>query len=285
MTKPSCPFQEHLVFTVCLSYQYSGLEDTIEEKQEVNVGKPLIAKLDIHRGLGRKTCFQTCLMCNGPYQSSASTAAGAGAGQYHSSPDSFLGVYHSHLGSSGDVMPPDSCHCSRTADALLSSHHTHHYSCRFGRSNVPVETTEELPFTFSDGLRIAEKWPPRFWKVTIMTRCLINNSTYVKWDTVKEEVRVFRERELVPAISWLTRDFGILEFCYLVTEFLFFLFEDVANWLICSVEVTYGCVYVYLYKISKCKVIPSFLHCVLSLVKLHFELERWVSWVFLHKSC
>lgn len=157
MTKPSCPFQEHLVFTVCLSYQYSGLEDTIEEKQEVNVGKPLIAKLDIHRGLGRKTCFQTCLMCNGPYQSSASTAAGAGAGQYHSSPDSFLGVYHSHLGSSGDVMPPDSCHCSRTADALLSSHHTHHYSCRFGRSNVPVETTEELPFTFSDGLRIAEK--------------------------------------------------------------------------------------------------------------------------------
>ncbi|XP_015984653.2 mucosa-associated lymphoid tissue lymphoma translocation protein 1 isoform X2 [Rousettus aegyptiacus] len=149
--------KEHLVFTVCLSYQYSGLEDTIEEKQEVNVGKPLIAKLDIHRGLGRKTCFQTCLMCNGPYQSSASTAAGAGAGQYHSSPDSFLGVYHSHLGSSGDVMPPDSCHCSRTADALLSSHHTHHYSCRFGRSNVPVETTEELPFTFSDGLRIAEK--------------------------------------------------------------------------------------------------------------------------------
>lgn len=148
---------EHLVFTVCLSYQYSGLEDTIEEKQEVNVGKPLIAKLDIHRGLGRKTCFQTCLMCNGPYQSSASTAGGAGAGQYHSSPDSFLGVYHSHLGSSGDVMPPDSCHCSRTADALLSSHHTHHYSCRFGRSNVPVETTEELPFSFSDGLRIAEK--------------------------------------------------------------------------------------------------------------------------------
>ncbi|PNI69843.1 MALT1 isoform 1 [Pan troglodytes] len=43
--------KEHLVFTVCLSYQYSGLEDTVEDKQEVNVGKPLIAKLDMHREL------------------------------------------------------------------------------------------------------------------------------------------------------------------------------------------------------------------------------------------
>lgn len=149
------PFQEHLIFTVCLSYQYSGLEDTIEEKQEVNVGKPLIAKLDIHRGSGRKTCFQTCIMCSGPYQSSTSTSVGAG--HYHSSQDSFLGVYHSHLGNSSSAVPSDSCQCSRTADAFISSHHTHHYSCHFVRSNVPVETTDEIPFNFSDGLRISEK--------------------------------------------------------------------------------------------------------------------------------
>lgn len=151
----SFPFQEHLVFTVCLSYQYSGLEDTVEEKQEVNVGKPLIAKLDIHRGSGRKTCFQTCVMCNSPYQSS--TAVSVGAGHYRSSQDSFCGVYHSHLSNSSNVMPSDSCRCSRTADAFISSHHTHHYSCQFGRSNVPVETTDEIPFGFSDGLRISEK--------------------------------------------------------------------------------------------------------------------------------
>lgn len=156
------PFQEHLIFTVCLSYQYSGLEDTIEEKQEVNVGKPLIAKLDIHRGLGRKTCFQTCIMCNGPYQSSTSTSAGSG--HYHSSQDSFLGVYHSHLGNSNSVMPSDSCRCSRTADTFISSHRTHHFSCQFGRSNVPVETTDEIPFSPSDELRISEKWPC-FWKL------------------------------------------------------------------------------------------------------------------------
>ncbi|XP_015419987.1 PREDICTED: mucosa-associated lymphoid tissue lymphoma translocation protein 1 [Myotis davidii] len=147
--------KEHLIFTVCLSYQYSGLEDTIEEKQEVNVGKPLIAKLDIHRGSGRKTCFQTCIMCSGPYQSSTSTSVGAG--HYHSSQDSFLGVYHSHLGNSSSAVPSDSCQCSRTADAFIASHHTHHYSCHFVRSNVPVETTDEIPFNFSDGLRISEK--------------------------------------------------------------------------------------------------------------------------------
>nr|XP_025853333.1 mucosa-associated lymphoid tissue lymphoma translocation protein 1 [Vulpes vulpes] len=147
--------KEHLIFSVCLSYQYSGLEDTVEEKQEVNVGKPLIAKLDIHRGLGRKTCFQTCIMCNGPYQSSASTSAGGG--HYHSSQDSFHGVYHSHLGNSSNILPSDGCRCSRTADAFMSSHHTHHYPCQFGRSNVPVETTDDVPFSLSDALRISEK--------------------------------------------------------------------------------------------------------------------------------
>ncbi|XP_042818695.1 mucosa-associated lymphoid tissue lymphoma translocation protein 1 isoform X1 [Panthera onca] len=147
--------KEHLIFTVCVSYQYSGLEDTVEEKQEVNVGKPLIAKLDIHRGLGRKTCFQTCVMCNGPYQSPASTSTGAG--QYHSSQDSFHALYHSHLGNSSSVLPSDSCHCSRTADAFISSPHSHRDSCRFGRSNVPVETTDEMPFSLSDGLRISDK--------------------------------------------------------------------------------------------------------------------------------
>nr|XP_031548250.1 mucosa-associated lymphoid tissue lymphoma translocation protein 1 isoform X2 [Vicugna pacos] len=147
--------KEHLVFTVCLSYQYSGLEDTIEEKQEVNAGKPLIAKLDIHRGLGRKACFQTCIMCNGPFQSSTSTSAGAG--HYHSSQDSFCGVYHSRLSNSSNVLPSDGCPCSRTADTFISSHHAHHHPCQLGRSNVPVETTDEMPFNFSDGLRISEK--------------------------------------------------------------------------------------------------------------------------------
>lgn len=147
--------QEQLVFTVCLSYQYSGLEDTVEEKQEVNVGKPLIAKLDMHRALGRKACFQTCLAPSSPYVSSA--ASSGAAGRYHSSQDSFPGVYHSHLADSDPMLPADGCHCRHTQDAFIASYHTHHYSCQFNRSNVPVETTDEIPFSFSDRLRISEK--------------------------------------------------------------------------------------------------------------------------------
>ncbi|XP_031221769.1 mucosa-associated lymphoid tissue lymphoma translocation protein 1 isoform X2 [Mastomys coucha] len=145
--------KEHLIFTVCLSYQYSGLEDTVEEKQEVNVGKPLIAKLDMHRGVGRKTCFQACRLPDEPYHSA--TATSAGAGHFHSSQDSFHDVYHSHLDNADAGMPPDRCHCSRTPHAFISNYPPHHY-CQFGRSNVPVETTDEMPFSFSDRLMISE---------------------------------------------------------------------------------------------------------------------------------
>ncbi|XP_076991465.1 mucosa-associated lymphoid tissue lymphoma translocation protein 1 isoform X2 [Tamandua tetradactyla] len=146
--------KEHLIFTVCLSYQYSGLEDTVEEKQEVNVGKPLIAKLDIHRGLGRKTCFQTCLMSNGPYQNPVSTSGAVG--HYHTSQESFPDIYHLNSGNSSHILPSDNCRCSRTPDAFISRHHTHHYSSQFAGSNVPEETTDEIPFSFSDRLRISE---------------------------------------------------------------------------------------------------------------------------------
>lgn len=145
--------KEHLIFTVCLSYQYSGLEDTVEEKQEVSVGKPLIAKLDMHRGLGRKTCLQACRMPDEPCHSSTSTSAGAG--HFPSSQDSFHDVYHSQLGNSDSAVPPDRCQCSRTPHAFISNYPPHHY-CQFGRSNVPVETTDEMPFSFSDRLMISE---------------------------------------------------------------------------------------------------------------------------------
>ncbi|XP_010016531.1 PREDICTED: mucosa-associated lymphoid tissue lymphoma translocation protein 1-like, partial [Nestor notabilis] len=39
--------QQELVFTVCLQYRYRGMEDFVEERQRVSVGKPLIAKLNL----------------------------------------------------------------------------------------------------------------------------------------------------------------------------------------------------------------------------------------------
>ncbi|XP_014804500.1 PREDICTED: mucosa-associated lymphoid tissue lymphoma translocation protein 1-like isoform X2 [Calidris pugnax] len=39
--------RQELVFTVCLQYRYRGMDDFVEERRVVNVGKPLIAKLNL----------------------------------------------------------------------------------------------------------------------------------------------------------------------------------------------------------------------------------------------
>ncbi|XP_054252264.1 LOW QUALITY PROTEIN: mucosa-associated lymphoid tissue lymphoma translocation protein 1-like [Indicator indicator] len=39
--------RQELAFTVCLQYRYHGMDDFMEERQKVNVGKPLIAKLNL----------------------------------------------------------------------------------------------------------------------------------------------------------------------------------------------------------------------------------------------
>ncbi|XP_038599807.1 mucosa-associated lymphoid tissue lymphoma translocation protein 1 isoform X2 [Tachyglossus aculeatus] len=145
--------KEHLIFTVHLSYNYQGMEDTVDERQEVNVGKPLIAKLDIYRGFGRKSCFQTSLMSS---PSNLAPISGA-AEHYHSFPNSFPGAFDPHPGNSGCDLPSISCHCSRTSDMVFSSQSTQDYSSQFCKSNIPVETTDELPFTFSDKLKFSEK--------------------------------------------------------------------------------------------------------------------------------
>uniref|UniRef100_A0A8C3NPX9 Mucosa-associated lymphoid tissue lymphoma translocation protein 1 n=1 Tax=Cyanoderma ruficeps TaxID=181631 RepID=A0A8C3NPX9_9PASS len=39
--------RQELAFTVCLQYCYQGMDDFVEERQRVNVGRPLIAKLNL----------------------------------------------------------------------------------------------------------------------------------------------------------------------------------------------------------------------------------------------
>ena len=41
------PPQRELAFTVCLQYRYRGVDDFVEERRTVSVGKPLIAKLNL----------------------------------------------------------------------------------------------------------------------------------------------------------------------------------------------------------------------------------------------
>ncbi|KAG9350691.1 hypothetical protein JZ751_024580 [Albula glossodonta] len=40
--------KKELTFTVCLQYQYTNMDEEVQEKQTVSVGKPLVAKLNLH---------------------------------------------------------------------------------------------------------------------------------------------------------------------------------------------------------------------------------------------
>nr|XP_047933790.1 mucosa-associated lymphoid tissue lymphoma translocation protein 1-like [Anser cygnoides] len=42
--------RQELAFTVCLQYRYRGMDDFVEERRAVSVGKPLIAKLNLRLG-------------------------------------------------------------------------------------------------------------------------------------------------------------------------------------------------------------------------------------------
>lgn len=157
--------KERLVFTVCLNYQYQGIDDIVEERKEVDVGKPLIAKLDIHRGVRRNSCLQTCRMPHSPSQSPThSPSHSPGRAESYLSPHSrnysgpYLGVYHpslTHLDAASCTVPQPAQPCQydlySSWNQMLPCYSTQR------RINIPVETTDdtiELQSEFSDSLHL-----------------------------------------------------------------------------------------------------------------------------------
>ncbi|KAM4615989.1 mucosa-associated lymphoid tissue lymphoma translocation protein 1 isoform 2-T2 [Polymixia lowei] len=62
--------REELVFTVCLQGTFTAMDDDpVHWTTSVNIGKPLIARLDLHRAMRRNSCLQTCLMPHSPSHS------------------------------------------------------------------------------------------------------------------------------------------------------------------------------------------------------------------------
>ncbi|XP_068165906.1 mucosa-associated lymphoid tissue lymphoma translocation protein 1 isoform X2 [Antennarius striatus] len=62
--------REELVFTVCLQGTFTSMaDDPIHWMKNINIGKPLIARLDLHRDMRRNSCMQTCLMPHSPCHS------------------------------------------------------------------------------------------------------------------------------------------------------------------------------------------------------------------------
>ncbi|XP_047442202.1 MALT paracaspase 2 [Mugil cephalus] len=48
--------RSELTFTVCLHYTYSNMDDEIQERQAVTVGKPLVSKLNLHEPRPSRAC-------------------------------------------------------------------------------------------------------------------------------------------------------------------------------------------------------------------------------------
>ncbi|XP_069076351.1 mucosa-associated lymphoid tissue lymphoma translocation protein 1 isoform X2 [Pleurodeles waltl] len=152
--------KEPLVFTVCLHYQYEGMDETVEESKQVDVGKPLIAKLDIYTTFKRSTCLQTCQM---PHSPCSSNVAGAAEPYLYAQnmqvSNSHLSVYHPVPGPASSVTQSENWQHSVYTNALFSGQGSPHYSVYSTRPNIPVETTEEINDminSFVDSVRVSD---------------------------------------------------------------------------------------------------------------------------------
>ncbi|XP_068594940.1 mucosa-associated lymphoid tissue lymphoma translocation protein 1 [Brachionichthys hirsutus] len=62
--------REELVFTVCLQGTFTAMaDDPVHWMKHINIGKPLISRLDLNRDMRRNSCMQTCSMPHSPCQS------------------------------------------------------------------------------------------------------------------------------------------------------------------------------------------------------------------------
>nr|XP_033813384.1 mucosa-associated lymphoid tissue lymphoma translocation protein 1 [Geotrypetes seraphini] len=159
--------KERLTFTVCLHYRYQGMDDTVEERKNVDAGKPLIAKLDIYHGFRRNGCLQTCSI---PHSPSYSLCVSPGPNrvvdeqylspQSHHCSNSHIGLCHPDQHSSGGGMQPTSCKYSLYSNVLTSSQRTQSNLMLASTLNIPVETTDdtsEVLSTMTDELSVSNK--------------------------------------------------------------------------------------------------------------------------------
>ncbi|XP_072353446.1 mucosa-associated lymphoid tissue lymphoma translocation protein 1 isoform X2 [Scyliorhinus torazame] len=167
--------KERLVFTACLRYQYQGLDEPVEEAKEVDVGKPLIAKLDIHRTIRRNSCLVTCPIPHSPLHSPVHSPSHSPVRSMAYSPEfehyhhhhnqhyqdnSHLGVYNPNsamMGAMGCTIPSDSCKYT-TYPCMSDWDQRHHFcSSNIREINIPVENDiNDLQSDFTDCLQFTE---------------------------------------------------------------------------------------------------------------------------------
>ncbi|XP_071402362.1 mucosa-associated lymphoid tissue lymphoma translocation protein 1 isoform X1 [Centroberyx affinis] len=165
--------REELVFTVCLQGSFTSMEDDpVHWTKSVSIGKPLIARLDLHRAMRRNSCLQTCLM---PHSPSHSPCHSPGPehhlhlhhGQHQvqdysrlSPQQPYLDVYEHLQGAVGG--------CGESYYENLSRSHCEPAAYELaagppgspGRPSIPIETTDdinELQTVFINSLQLQQQ--------------------------------------------------------------------------------------------------------------------------------
>lgn len=165
--------QEELVFTVCLQGTFTAMDDDhpIHWTKSVNIGKPLIARLDLHRAMRRNSCLQTCLMPHSPSHSPCHSPGPEHRhhlyhGSHQAQDYNRLSPQHRYLdigehlqgavGGCGDIYYENLSQCRYdppyTSGGLSSSP---------GRLSIPIETTDdinELQTVFINSLQLQPQW-------------------------------------------------------------------------------------------------------------------------------
>ncbi|KAM4577654.1 mucosa-associated lymphoid tissue lymphoma translocation protein 1 isoform 2-T2 [Odontesthes bonariensis] len=147
--------KEELVFTVCLQGAFAAMDDghPIHWTKSINIGKPLISRLDLHRVMRRNSCMQTCPMPHSPSQSPCHSPG----------PEHHLHLYHgSHQAQDFSRLSPqhlclDICEHPQGAvgGCVVSHYDLSQYGCEPayvscglsgspGRLSIPIEASDDI---------------------------------------------------------------------------------------------------------------------------------------------
>ncbi|XP_013879686.1 mucosa-associated lymphoid tissue lymphoma translocation protein 1 [Austrofundulus limnaeus] len=149
--------REELVFTVCLQGTFAAMDEDhpVHWTKSVNIGKPLIARLDLHRAMRRNSCLQTCPM---PHSPSQSPCHSPGPEHHH-----YLLYHGSHQAQDLNRLSPqhrypDVCeHPPGAVGGCGFAYHDHLSQCSYereyeadglvsspGKLSIPIEATEDM---------------------------------------------------------------------------------------------------------------------------------------------
>ncbi|XP_072288519.1 mucosa-associated lymphoid tissue lymphoma translocation protein 1 [Eucyclogobius newberryi] len=161
--------KEDLVFKVCLQGAFITMEDDpVYWTRSINIGTPLIARLDLHQAMRRNSCLQTCPMPHSPSVSPCHSPGPERHAHLHCGPHQVLdynrlspllhnqdervqGACALGEGGGGDSYYHNmSLHCLEPGDASSSP----------GRASIPIEASDdidELQTVFINSLQLQQQ--------------------------------------------------------------------------------------------------------------------------------